>query len=202
MGSSPPSSQGRSLGFAVQRIARDQAVLAHMELRGRPRVDRDGAELPAFERAGLLERWPRHNAAGWSWLTSLGRWSWPPRPSGTRCRTCRTRTWHCYVCSRHQLLHRRRRVATELGVDPMALYRHVKSKDALLDGVVELLWRQVPPPQAAVAHHQPVGQPISRPAPARPSTAHAKVPLRRSTIFYRASCTRSLRDHGRPSLSG
>ncbi len=30
-----------------------------------------------------------------------------------------------------------RRVATELGVDPMALYRHVRNKDALLDGVVD-----------------------------------------------------------------
>lgn len=39
-----------------------------------------------------------------------------------------------------------RRVATELGVDPMALYRHVASKDALLDGLVEMLWQQVPPP--------------------------------------------------------
>ncbi len=40
-----------------------------------------------------------------------------------------------------------RRVATELGVDPMALYRHVRNKDALLDGVVERLWDEVPPPR-------------------------------------------------------
>lgn len=40
-----------------------------------------------------------------------------------------------------------RRVAAKLGVDPMALYRHVKSKDALLDGVVEMLWRHVPQPR-------------------------------------------------------
>lgn len=39
-----------------------------------------------------------------------------------------------------------RRVATELGVDPMALYRHVANKNAMLDGLVELLWRQVPSP--------------------------------------------------------
>lgn len=39
-----------------------------------------------------------------------------------------------------------RRVATELGVDPMALYRHVRNKDALLDGVVERLWDEVPTP--------------------------------------------------------
>lgn len=37
-----------------------------------------------------------------------------------------------------------RRVATELGVDPMSLYRHVDNKDALLDGIVEQLWSQVP----------------------------------------------------------
>lgn len=30
-----------------------------------------------------------------------------------------------------------RRVATDLGVDPMALYRHVDNKDALLGGVAE-----------------------------------------------------------------
>ena len=37
-----------------------------------------------------------------------------------------------------------RRVATDVGFDPMALYRHVEGKDALLDGVVEMLWRQLP----------------------------------------------------------
>lgn len=39
-----------------------------------------------------------------------------------------------------------RRVATDLGVDPMSLYRHVDNKDALLDGIVEQLWSQVPIP--------------------------------------------------------
>ncbi|NDK30258.1 TetR/AcrR family transcriptional regulator [Nesterenkonia haasae] len=38
-----------------------------------------------------------------------------------------------------------RRIATELQVDPMTIYRHVKNKDALLDGVVEQLWSQVWP---------------------------------------------------------
>lgn len=36
-----------------------------------------------------------------------------------------------------------RRVAADLGVDPMTLYRHVDGKEALLDGIVESLWRQV-----------------------------------------------------------
>lgn len=39
-----------------------------------------------------------------------------------------------------------RRIASALEVDPMALYRHVKSRDALLDGLVEQLWREVPMP--------------------------------------------------------
>ena len=36
-----------------------------------------------------------------------------------------------------------RRVAADLGVDPMTLYRYVDGKEALLDGIVETLWRQV-----------------------------------------------------------
>lgn len=39
-----------------------------------------------------------------------------------------------------------RRVATTLDVDPMTLYRHVEGKEALLDGVVELIWDEVPAP--------------------------------------------------------
>lgn len=37
-----------------------------------------------------------------------------------------------------------RRVAATLEVDPMTLYRHVDGKDALLDGIVELIWDEVP----------------------------------------------------------
>lgn len=33
-----------------------------------------------------------------------------------------------------------RRLGAELGVDPMAVYRHLPNKGAVLDGVVELLW--------------------------------------------------------------
>jgi AcrR family transcriptional regulator len=36
-----------------------------------------------------------------------------------------------------------RKLAQELGVDPMSLYNHVENKDALLDGLVELLWEEV-----------------------------------------------------------
>ena len=36
-----------------------------------------------------------------------------------------------------------RRLAQELGVDPMALYRHVANKEALLDGVADVLWGEI-----------------------------------------------------------
>ncbi len=45
-----------------------------------------------------------------------------------------------------------RRVATELGVDPMSLYRHVDNKDALLDGIVEQLWSLVPTEEPGATH--------------------------------------------------
>jgi AcrR family transcriptional regulator len=36
-----------------------------------------------------------------------------------------------------------RRLADELKVDPMSLYNHVDSKDALLDGLAEALWNEI-----------------------------------------------------------
>lgn len=36
-----------------------------------------------------------------------------------------------------------RGLASELGVDPMAIYNHVDGKDALLDGLAALLWSEV-----------------------------------------------------------
>jgi AcrR family transcriptional regulator len=41
-----------------------------------------------------------------------------------------------------------RKLAQELRVDPMSIYRHFESKDALLDGVAEVLWREIVLPQA------------------------------------------------------
>lgn len=41
-----------------------------------------------------------------------------------------------------------RRLGTALGVDPMAVYRHVDGKDAVLDGVAGLLWGELPPADA------------------------------------------------------
>lgn len=36
-----------------------------------------------------------------------------------------------------------RRLAEQLKVDPMSLYNHIESKDALLDGVAEALWSEI-----------------------------------------------------------
>lgn len=47
-----------------------------------------------------------------------------------------------------------RRLATTLGVEAMSLYRHVPGKDALLDGLAEVLWSQVRLPDSG-AMEQP-----------------------------------------------
>jgi nucleoside-triphosphatase len=44
---------GRREGFAVQTVAGQRGVLAHVELPGPPRVGRYGVDLPAFERVAL-----------------------------------------------------------------------------------------------------------------------------------------------------
>src|SRR5262245_48129764 len=41
-----------------------------------------------------------------------------------------------------------RRLAQDLGVVPMALYKHVSSKDELLDGMIDLLVAEIGPPPA------------------------------------------------------
>lgn len=40
-----------------------------------------------------------------------------------------------------------RRLGTELGVDPMAIYHHVDGKERLHDGIAELLWEEVARPE-------------------------------------------------------
>lgn len=43
-----------------------------------------------------------------------------------------------------------RRLAQELGVDPMAIHRHVGGRDGLLDGLVEAIWAEITlPPKDA-----------------------------------------------------
>ncbi|CAM5488937.1 TetR/AcrR family transcriptional regulator [Leifsonia shinshuensis] len=39
-----------------------------------------------------------------------------------------------------------RALAAELGVVPMALYKHVANKEELIDGMVDLVWAEVEPP--------------------------------------------------------
>ena len=43
-----------------------------------------------------------------------------------------------------------RKLAQELGVDPMSLYRHFENKDALLDGVADMLWGEVELPGSEI----------------------------------------------------
>src|SRR5260370_34115092 len=43
-----------------------------------------------------------------------------------------------------------RNLAQELGVDPMSIYRHFENKDALLDGVADILWSEVKLPESRV----------------------------------------------------
>jgi AcrR family transcriptional regulator len=43
-----------------------------------------------------------------------------------------------------------RKLAQELGVDPMSIYRHFENKDALLDGVADVLWSEVKLPESRV----------------------------------------------------
>jgi TetR/AcrR family tetracycline transcriptional repressor len=41
-----------------------------------------------------------------------------------------------------------RKLASELGVDPMSLYRYFENKEALLDGVADVLWAEVKLPES------------------------------------------------------
>jgi TetR/AcrR family transcriptional regulator, tetracycline repressor protein len=43
-----------------------------------------------------------------------------------------------------------RKLAKVLGVDPMSIYRHFENKDALLDGVADVLWSEVKLPESRV----------------------------------------------------
>ena len=44
-----------------------------------------------------------------------------------------------------------RRIAQELGVVPMALYKHVANKDELLDGMIDVVVAEIDPPREGVA---------------------------------------------------
>ncbi len=51
-----------------------------------------------------------------------------------------------------------RRLAQELGVVPMALYKHVANKDQLLDGMVDLVIGEIEPPDPALSWKDGVRQ--------------------------------------------
>jgi len=49
-----------------------------------------------------------------------------------------------------------RRLAQELGVVPMALYKHVANKEELLDGLIEIVVGEIDPPQAGIPWREAV----------------------------------------------
>lgn len=53
-----------------------------------------------------------------------------------------------------------RKLADELGVVPMALYKHVSDKEALLDGMVDLVVGEIDPPETGVPWRKAVRQRI------------------------------------------
>src|SRR3954462_1221053 len=60
-----------------------------------------------------------------------------------------------------------RALAQELGVVPMALYKHIANKDQLLDGMVDLVLGEIDPPDPGLDWKSAVRQRIlsARPAP-------------------------------------
>jgi AcrR family transcriptional regulator len=57
-----------------------------------------------------------------------------------------------------------RRLAHDLGVEPVTIYRQVPNKEAILAGVAEKLWREMTPPEAPAGG--PGAESSSPPAPA------------------------------------
>jgi nucleoside-triphosphatase len=50
---------GRRVGFEIETFSGDRGILAHVDLRGPPRVSRYGVDLEAFERLALPALAPR-----------------------------------------------------------------------------------------------------------------------------------------------
>lgn len=61
---------GRRLGFAIETMAGERGVLAHVDLPGPPRVGKYGVDLPTFERLALGSMSP---AAGVVIIDELGK---------------------------------------------------------------------------------------------------------------------------------
>src|SRR5260370_9701747 len=70
-----------------------------------------------------------------------------------------------------------RKLAQELSVDPMSLYRHFENKDALLDGVAEVLWGEVELPRSATGWEALLRSRATSPRPLPHDHPHACAPL-------------------------
>lgn len=86
-----------------------------------------------------------------------------------------------------------RRIAGELGCDPMALYRHFPNRDALLDAVADLALSEVEDPDAAL----PWDQRIAATAAALRSAA-----VRHPGITAHMAARPPLGEHGRRLAAG
>lgn len=74
------------------------------------------------------------------------------RPAGTRRPLNRQRVLDAalaYVDEHGLAALTMRRLGAHLGVEGMSLYKHVADKEALLDGIVERLWTEVPTPSSS-----------------------------------------------------
>ncbi|CEA09415.1 Tetracycline repressor protein class A from transposon 1721 [Arthrobacter saudimassiliensis] len=78
-----------------------------------------------------------------------------------------------------------RTLAQELGVAPMALYKHVANKQELLDGMVDLVWAEVTEPDAARGW--------------KPALRERAVSLRNGLVRHRWAVG-LMEAHGRPGL--
>ena len=74
-----------------------------------------------------------------------------------------------------------RRLAHNLGVEPVTIYRHLPNKDAILAGVAEKLWREMAPPDAGPGGGGGDGA-SDAPPPAPRTGARAQAPEWREQI--------------------
>ena len=80
-----------------------------------------------------------------------------------------------------------RRLAHDLGVEPVTIYRQLPNKDAILAGVAEKLWREMAPPEVRRAAPASGGPPDGAPRPP-PATAPLPRPRPRTGASRCAAC--------------
>ena len=78
-----------------------------------------------------------------------------------------------------------RKLAEELGVVPMALYKHVAGKEELLDGMVDIVIGEVGPPAGGAAGRARSGSGSSRPGARCSATPGRPGPSSRERIRRR-----------------